>query len=222
MNERLNLEQFRQIKSELESIVEQIEELEEQHGNDENYDFDVESQKFEKQYFELQQKLLRFDLSDIPSSEWMNIEIFSDEDHIADFSMSRANIDFSILGYSPFANYKNCKIENIGSAGEILNSEHFDSDVVSNNPNFFFSDSIINSLKQKNYDCKLTMEDIVSLSDEQIEVLTSNGFIHGFDTKTRKTIDKIGFEKAFKLCATSKEDYNVVCELFDYFDLLYE
>lgn len=213
MIEKMTLEQFREIKRQLASIIKQGEDLYEQHKNDENYNYDADEKKLEEQYLEIQKRLLSYDLSDIPYAEWMNMEIISDESHIVDFSKTKANIDFSMLDYSPYANYKSCKIQNIGGTKRILDSEHFDSDVIRNNPSLFLSESFPISIKQKFYDMKLNMEDLFSLSNEQIQELRSKQFMSCFDYSTRDLINKIGFQKAMQLYATSKDDYKVVHEI---------
>ncbi|MBD9098951.1 hypothetical protein EGP98_05115, partial [bacterium] len=213
MIEKMTLEQFRGIKRQLAAIIKQSEDLYEQHKNDENYNHDADEKKLEEQYLEVQNRLLSFDLSNIPYDEWMNMEIISDENHIADFSKTNANINFSMLEYSPYANYKSCKIQNIAGIKRILNSEHFDSDVIKNNPSLFLSDSFPSSIKQKFYDMKLNMEDLFSLSNVQIQELQSKQFMNCFDYSTRDLINKIGFQKAMQLYATSKDDYKVVHEI---------
>ena len=213
MIEKMTLEQFREIKRQLSSIIKQGDDLYVQHKNDENYNYDADEKKLEEQYLEIQNRLLSYDLSDIPYAEWMNMEIISDESHIVDFSKTKANIDFSMLDYSPYANYKSCKIQNIGGTKRILDSEHFDSDVIRNNPSLFLSESFPISIKQKFYDMKLNMEDLFSLSNEQIQELQSKQFMSCFDYSTRDLINKIGFQKAMQLYATSKDDYKVVHEI---------
>lgn len=213
MIEKMTLEQFREIKRQLAAIIKQSEDLYEQHKNDENYNHDADEKKLEEQYLEVQNRLLSFDLSNIPYDKWMNMEIISDENHIADFSKTNANINFSMLEYSPYANYKSCKIQNIAGRKRILNSEHFDSDVIKNNPSLFLSDSFPSSIKQKFYDMKLNMEDLFSLSNVQIQELQSKQFMNCFDYSTRDLINKIGFQKAMQLYATSKDDYKVVHEI---------
>lgn len=213
MIEKMTLEQFREIKRQLASILKQSEDLYEQHKNDENYNYDADEKRLEKQYLEIQNRLLSYDLSDIPCAEWMNMEIISDENHIADFSKTNANIDFSMLEYSPYANYKSCKIQNIRGVKRIIDSNHFDQEVIKSNPNLFLSESFSTQIKQKFYDMKLSMEDLFSLSNDQIQELQSKQFMNCFDYSTRDLINKIGFQKAMQLYATSKDDYKVVHEI---------
>ena len=213
MIEKITLEQFRKIKRQLVFIIKLADNLYEQHKNDENYNYDADIERFEEQYLEVQNRLLSYDLSDIPYAEWMNMEIISDEKHIADFSKTKANIDFSMLEYSPYSNYKSCKIDNIRCIKKIVNSDHFDSDVVKNNPSLFLSESFPISIKQKFYDTNLTIGDLFSLSDNQIQELQSKQFMGCFDYTTRELINKIGLQKAMQLYATSKDDYKVVQEI---------
>ena len=186
----MTLEQFREIKRQLASILKQSEDLYEQHKNDENYNYDADEKRLEKQYLEIQNRLLSYDLSDIPCAEWINMEIISDENHIADFSKTNANIDFSMLEYSPYANYKSCKIQNIRGVKRIIDSNHFDQEVIKSNPNLFLSESFSTQIKQKFYDMKLSMEDLFSLSNDQIQELQSKQFMNCFDYSTRDLINK--------------------------------
>lgn len=213
MIEKITLEQFREIKRQLASILKQSEDLYEQHKNDENYNYDSDEKRLEEQYLEIQNRLLSYDLSDIPYAEWMNMEILSDENHIADFSKTNANIDFSMLEYSPYANYKSCKIQNIRGVKRIIDSNHFDQEVIKSNPNLFLSESFSTQIKQKFYDMKLSMEDLFSLSNDQIKELQSKQFMGCFDYTTRELINEIGLQKAMELYATSRDDYKVVYEI---------
>lgn len=213
MIKKMTLEQFREIKRQLASIIKQVDELYKQHKNDVNYNHDADEKRLEEEYLAIQNRLLSYDLSDISYAEWMNMKIIAYENHIADFSKTNANIDFSMLDYSPYANYKSCKIQNIRDENRILNSEHFDSDVIKNNPNLFLSDSFPSSVKQKFYNMQLNMDDLFSLSNDQIQELQSKQFMNCFDYSTRDLINKIGFQKTMQLYATSKDDYKVVREI---------
>ncbi|MBE6160848.1 MAG: hypothetical protein E7158_01325 [Firmicutes bacterium] len=213
MIEKMTLDQFRKIKKQLASIIKQVADLYKQHKNDENYNHDADEKRLTEEYLAIQNRLLSYDLSDIPYAEWMNMKIIADENHIADFSKTNANIDFYMLDYSPYTNYKSCKIENIRGRNRILNSEHFDSDVIKNNPSLFLSDSFPSSVKQKFYNMQLNMEDLFSLSINQIQELQSKQFINCFDYSTRDLINKIGFQKAMQLYVNSKDDYKVVHEI---------
>lgn len=211
MTEKMTLEQFREIKKKLASIIKQSSDFYNQYKNNENNNYD--EKKLKEQYLEIQNRLLSYDLSNIPYAEWRNTEIIADKRNIADFSKTNANIDFSVLDYSPYANYKSCKIKNIRSKKRILDSEHFDSEIIKNNPSLFLSNTFPISIKQKFYDMQLNMENLFSLSNDQIQELQSKKFMSCFDYSTRDLINKIGFQKAMQLYATSKDDYKVVHEI---------
>ena len=92
MIEKLSLEGFRYIKEQL---------------------FDIDS--YNQEYYELQTKLLSYDLSDIPFIEWQGFNIYSDENHEVDFSKTHANIDFELINFSSskgLLNFTGCNIRN--------------------------------------------------------------------------------------------------------------
>lgn len=213
MAERLTIEKFKEIKSQLALIINQAEESYEANKDKEGYNSDEDEQRYYNQYIELQSQLLSYDLSDIPFDEWRDIEIMSDEKHIADFSKTNANIDFSIMSYSEYVNYKSCNIRNMKSINRIINSDGFDDDVVQNNPNLFISNSFGSEIKQKIYDGKLTIEDLFSLSNEQIQELQSKNIINSFESGTKTLISNMGLQKTIQLFFVSKDDYKMVYDI---------
>lgn len=213
MTERLTIEKFKEIKSQLALIIKQAEESYEANKDKEGYNSDEDEQRYYNQYIELQSQLLSYDLSDIPFDEWRDIEIMSDENHIADFSKTNANIDFSIMSYSEYVNYKSCNIRNMKSINRIINSEGFDDVVVQNNPSLFISNSFGSEIKQKFYDSKLTIEDLFSLSNEQIQELQSKNIINSFESGTKTLISNMGLQKAIQLFFVSKDDYKTVYDI---------
>ena len=64
------------------------------HENDKDFNFDLSEKKFIEQAFSIESSLFNCDLSDIPFEAWQDFYIISDENHVADFSKTRANIDF--------------------------------------------------------------------------------------------------------------------------------
>lgn len=213
MTERLTIEKFKEIKSQLALIIKQAEESYEANKDKEGYNSDEDEQRYYNQYIELQSQLLSYDLSDIPFDEWRDIEIMSDENYIADFSKTNANIDFSIMSYSEYVNYKSCNIRNMKSINRIINSDSFDDVVVQNNPSLFISNSFGSEIKQKFYDSKLTIEDLFSLSNEQIQELQSKNIINSFESGTKTLISNVGLQKAIQLFFLSKDDYKMVYDI---------
>lgn len=213
MTERLTIEKFKEIKSQLALIIKQAEESYEANKDKEGYNPDEDIQRYYNQYIELQSQLLSYDLSDIPFDEWRDIELDADEKNILDFSKTNANIDISIVGYSEYVNYKSCNIRNMKSINRIINSDGFDDVVVQNNPNLFISNSFGSEIKQKIYDGKLTIEDLFSLSNEQIQELQSKNIINSFESGTKTLISNMGLQKAIQLFYVSKDDYKMVYDI---------
>ena len=100
MIEKMSLEQFQQIRNQLTQLIKEYEDNYETHKDDENYDYSLEEQRLIDQYLEIQNRLLQYNLSDIPFEAWQGMEIMSDENHVVDFSKTRANIDFDLVDYS--------------------------------------------------------------------------------------------------------------------------
>ena len=73
MVEKLNIEQFRQIKNQLTQMIQEGEQAYER-GED------IDEEEFIRQYTSLQNQLLNYDLSDIPFEEWQGMLLFSEED----------------------------------------------------------------------------------------------------------------------------------------------
>lgn len=119
MNEKMNLNMFNEYKQKMMDLLSKAEEYLEQHEKDENFDSQKFEQEMTKQYLELQEKLLSYDLSDIPFESWQDLQIFSEGDYEPDFSKSKANIDFNIIDFWGKGNFKNCSIRNLDKFGRI-------------------------------------------------------------------------------------------------------
>ena len=131
MIEKLTLEQFQQIKSQLSQLIQQYDDYYDTHKNDDNYDDELLEQRFAEQYLSIQNRLLNYDLSDIPYSEWSDMAIFSDESHEADFSKTNANIDFKLVKYDGTnANFRGCNIRNLNSISSSYSPEQFDENTI--------------------------------------------------------------------------------------------
>ena len=111
---RLNLNQFNEFKQKMQEFIEQVSTIISQNQDNPNFDENMYEQQALDSYFNFQSQLLTYDLSDIPFEAWENMYVFSDEKHIADFSKSKANLDFAIinLDIDKFVNFKNCDIKN--------------------------------------------------------------------------------------------------------------
>ena len=78
MIEKMSLEQFQKIRNQLTQLIKEYEDYYEAHKNDENYDDSVVEKRLVEQYLEIQNRLLEYDLSDIPFEAWQGMAITSD------------------------------------------------------------------------------------------------------------------------------------------------
>lgn len=97
MNEKMNLNMFNEYKQKMKTLMSWAEEYSNQHEKDDNFDSQKFEQEVAKQYLELQEKLLSYDLSDIPFEAWQDLIINYGRggDFGADFSKAKANIDYN-------------------------------------------------------------------------------------------------------------------------------
>ena len=194
--EKLSLEKFRKIREELNTV----------------YEDEIE------RYWNLQRKLLSYDLSDIPFEEWYGYRIYSDENHIVDFSKTHANIDFNLVNlydYTIPGNFKGCNVINIHADSILLDPNSYDDDIINGNSALFLSDRFNNKFKEKYYSKKLRMDDLMGLSSEALNELNKKNIIfHMLLTiEERKIISEYGLEKFIELYNHSKDDYNFVIKI---------
>ena len=191
MNDKLTVVEFRQIKSLLNSIINKIKN---------SYQLSITiKEELANQYYNLQNKLLSCDLSDIPFDEWKDLRIIAYKGFIADLTKTKANIDFDIVSYSPYINYKGCNIRNFDKLNRIVNPNHFDDEIVKSNPNNFLSDLFSEQFKQTIYECKLTLKEVFSLDFEQIEELSSKYIFYNLESKSRKMVEELGLPKVIEM-----------------------
>lgn len=92
--EKLDLQIFRELRQEIIDYMNKYREAEER-GEYLSYE---EEEQFLARYKEIIEILSEHDLSDIDFEEWRGMLLFADEDNPLDFSRTKANIDFSIIG----------------------------------------------------------------------------------------------------------------------------
>lgn len=182
MIEKMSLEQFKQIKNQLAQTLKECQDSYEAHENDENYDDSVEKQRLVNQYLEIQNRLLQYDLSDIPYSEWSDMAILSDESHEADFSKTNANIDFKLVEFAGTnANFRGCNIRNLNSISYSYSPEQFDENTIKDNLNEFLSFSFNANFKSNYYTRNLKLIDFIGLTDNELEELKKKDIISHFN-----------------------------------------
>ena len=158
--EKLDLQIFRELKQEIIDYVNKYREAEERG----EYLSDEEQEQFLTRYKEIIEILSEHDLSDIDFEEWRGMVLFADEDNTLDFSRTKANIDFSIIGeydaYKTFPNFKSCQIKNFDFEKYDYSPEMFDEEFRKENEGRFLSENIPEEVSDRFYKGKLTLTDI--------------------------------------------------------------
>lgn len=195
----------------------------EDHENDKNFNFDLSEEKFIEQAFLVESNLFNCDLSDIPFEAWQDFYIISDENHVADFSKTRANIDFNMVTYPGYVNFKGCNVRNLEMVGRTLKPKDFDKETIRANSSLFLSDSFSEEFKDKYYsNIQLKISDLVDLTLEQLQELEKkkpdlhldHNLYFSFILKT------LGFDKVVQLYNHSKEDYDAVSQFLEMHNVL--
>ncbi len=209
MNEKLTIEQFREIKYQLLEVLRQTEEY-----FDKNDDINSEEaeKEFFKKYTDIEKNLLNYDLSDIPFEEWKNIEIISDDSYIADFSKTKANIDFELVEFYGPVNFKGCNIRNLSKISNKLDPKNFDDKTIQENNHLFLSNLFSEEFKEKYYKNILNIEDIINLPFEQLEELKQKKVANHFEFNNLNELmyETLGLDKLIDLYKYSKEVYELV------------
>ena len=223
MNEKITLEQFKNIKEEVTRLLMQFQDYLDDHENDKNFNFDLSEKKFIEQAFLVESSLFNCDLSDIPFEAWQDFYIISDENHVADFSKTRANIDFNMVTYPGYVNFKGCNVRNLEMVGRTLKPKDFDEETIRDNSSLFLSDSFSEEFKDKYYsNIQLKISDLVDLTPEQLQELEkkkpelhlNHKIYFSYIFKT------LGLDKVVQLYNHSKEDYDAVSQVLEMHDVL--
>lgn len=191
MVEKMNLEQFHNIKTELILALKEYENF----VDSADYNHLLE-QKYIEQYIEIQNRLLNYDLSDIPFEAWEGISLYSNDE--LDLSKTHANIDFSLLNDIQYGsiNLKGCNAKGI----QMLNYDEntFDSEFIQNNSEYFPDDSLPDEIKRLFYEKKLTFSDLIEypLLRRCVNKFSFGEFV---DKPSSNLVKSIGFENAIRL-----------------------
>ena len=217
MIEKISLKQFQQIRNQLTQLVKEYEYNYEIHKNDDNYDNSVEEQRLIDQYYEIQNRLLQYDLSDIPFEAWEGMAIMSDETHAVDFSKTRANVDFDLVEYWGNGNFKGCKVRNLEKLRKFLNPKEFDEETIRANSSLFLSDAFSEEFKDKYYSESVSISDLSALSSNQLEELKQKDLKSHMDYQEYNglLIETLGIDKVVQLYQHSKEEYASVNKLIN-------
>lgn len=169
------------------------------------------------QILDLQDELLKYDLSDIPFEKWEGFQIISNNKHVADFSKTKANIDFDIVEYYGNGNFKGCNVRNLNKIRIGLDPSSFDAQTISDNQDIFLDSSFNPNFQRKFYNNSLTIGDLSSLSDEQLKKLehTKYKFHIARDEYVSNMIDILGLDKTIKLFNYSYKEYEAVAKILN-------
>ena len=158
--EKLDLQIFRELRQEIIDYMNKYREAEERG----EYLSDEEEEQFLTRYKEIIEILSEHDLSDIDFEEWRGMVLFADEENTLDFSRTKANIDFSIIGeydaYKTFPNFKSCQIKNFDFEKYDYSPEMFDEEFRKENEGRFLSENIPEEVSDRFYKGELTLTDI--------------------------------------------------------------
>lgn len=227
MLEKLNLGEFRKYKEEQQQLVGRLDEEEKALIENGNYNEEDFLKKGLEELSELQSRLLSYDLSDIPFEEWENVILVSSDKYPADFSKTKANLDFEIsdiliIGKEIY-NFKGCNVKNIESL-ESYSGIFFDEKTIEENSSLFLSDKFSQDIKDKYYSYNLSIKDISNLSDEQINELENNCNArsrrkNGFTSIDRRLINILGLKKNIELYKQNATEYKNIEDIVrHYFD----
>ncbi len=223
VNKKITLEQFINIKEKIAQLLTQFQDYLDDHENDKDFNFDLSEKKFIEQAFLIESNLFNCDLSDIPFEAWQDFYIISDENHVADFSKTRANIDFNMVTYPGYVNFKGCNVRNLEMVGRTLKPKDFDEETIRANSSLFLSDSFSEEFKDKYYsNIQLKISDLVDLTLEQLQELEKkkpdlhldHNLYFSFILKT------LGLDKVVQLYNHSKEDYDAVSQFLEMHNVL--
>lgn len=207
---KLTLDEFNEYKNKLLTFLQESQDFFEQNKDTENFNIEEYEATLYQNYFLLQAKLLSYNLSSIPFDAWNDIMIISDDKHIADFSKTHANLDFNILGFEGVGNFKECNIKNPEKLAN-LNEEFFDEQTISQYPQIFLSSDFNQEFKQKFYHRNLSVEDLSTLTERQLNELKNNINFSKALTSYNYSMT-LSLDKAIELVRYSKEEYEKVIE----------
>ena len=227
MREKLSIEQFRKYKEEQQQLLGRLGEEEEVLIENGNYNEEDFLKKGLEELSELQSRLLSYDLSDISFEEWKDISLVSSDKYPADFSKTKANLNFEILDIlitgKEIYNFKGCNVKNIESL-ESYSDTFFDEKTIEENSSLFLSDKFSQDIKDKYYSYNLSIKDISNLSDDQINELENNCNVrnrrkNGFTSIDRRLINILGLKKNIELYKQDATEYKNIEDIVrHYFD----
>ncbi len=212
----MSLQQFRKTKEQMMNLVQKANDEYEKNKDNATYDNAAHEQELLEAYSGLQDQLLSHDLSEIPFEEWKGLEIFSDEAHPANFSKTKANIDFALLKYYGNGNFKGCHVRNLDQIPNYVtvDPDSFDDETINQNPSLFLSTSFSKEFRDKYYHGALAIQDLANLSPSQIEEL-KNKRVNSFKGCSTYLVELLGLEKVVQLYKHSTIEFETLDQILE-------
>ena len=187
---KIDLQMFRKLKQEMLDLIEKAKAKAEAiaKAKGESYitkeDIDEEIQKLLDRHDEIMTTLLEFDLSDIDFEEWRGIDMLFAEDKMADFSKTKANLDFSIIKYSSsiYPNFKGCKIKNFDFDENYYSPDMFDEEFIKEHEERFLSENAPEEIRSAYYNRSLS----VNAFSNNLQYFKGKKVEHSFSRYDRK------------------------------------
>ena len=214
MIEKLSVEQFNLFKKQINKISGDHYNLKKNKNMMSPDEYKKEEDIIVKDYVKFRDKVLSYDLSSIPSDEWIGFNLNSNANYPADMSKTHANIDFATTLYSPYINYKSCNITSIDNVRGFLNEEHFDKELIAEHPEKFLPNTLNEEIKDKILSHTFTFDDYIALGEEGRQSLEKYDVVSFFDEATSSLIRKIDLNRLKTIYENSKEDFNTILEIF--------
>lgn len=178
MREKLSLEEFNEIKRQLNNIIVEAR------------DVDIFADDIEEvnanlidRYYSLQNRLLSYDLSLIPASLYDGMIILSDKDGNISFDGTKANLDFKVLDLEPLdsnvkgkVSARGCHIENLDFISYYYDRDSFDPGAV---PEEYFGDEEMENvdLRKQILNGEVVLDKILELDDKDFSILINSNIV---------------------------------------------
>lgn len=178
MREKLSLEEFNEIKRQLDNIIVEARDVD-------VFADDIEevNANFIDRYYSLQNRLLSYDLSLIPASLYDGMIILSDKDGNISFDGTNANLDFRVLDLEPLdsnvkgkVSARGCHIENLDFISYYYDRDSFDPGVV---PEEYFGDEEMENvdLRKQILNGEVVLDKILELDDKDFSILINSNIV---------------------------------------------
>ena len=210
MKNRITISDFNQYREQINEMMAKAQE---------DFAFHKDDKKYHSSYtdicIELQNTLLSYDLSNIPYEAWDDFTIFSDVVHRADFSKTKANIDFSIVHYYGNGDFHGCQVCHLEEIKKIIKRQDFDERTIQNNPLLFLSNNFTDDFQKKFNNNMISMEDLDSLTDKQIEKKKEKEIYKHLEKRITSSIlyQIIGIDKLLELYRYGENEFVVIMDL---------